>query len=510
MPFCLNPDCRHRISTGKPAEFLEGITHCSDCGSPLSEEAFEKIDTKETIRRITHTDLRKRIFYTIGFVLLWRVLVLIPIPGIDVKALGLVSEEISVFALGFMPYLSAYMIVEILSLFIQPLKSWRKEEYRGRVKIREVAFLATLLFALLQGYGLAQSLEGLVGSTGGKIVRHPGLSFRLISALTLTTGTFITVWIADLVTRKGVGHGISILILAGFGGHFFMDLIRIKMAAYEYSQRSSLVYFYLFILAAIGLSMLIVIVEKTYKNICVKFADGLEGYIPLKLSSAGITPEVWTSTLLMAPVTILQLIDHPISQKLSMVLVPGNIGYFIAFSAGIIFLYYFFTSFFYNPKRIVFFLGSKGASIVSSQRGKGERSIDKSLETTIPIAALYLCVVIFAPYLSVRYFHLYLGGIGLITCITILLDLMGEIRVRRKNNYLVKVAELHDIPMAGLVKSLFEQKGIPCYLRGYYHRALLYFFGPYIEISVLVPEDKLVEAREVIKNYFDEKVLIAS
>jgi hypothetical protein len=101
-----------------------------------------------------------------------------------------------------------------------------------------------------------------------------------------------------------------------------------------------------------------------------------------------------------------------------------------------------------------------------------------------------------------------LGGTVLITAVAILLDIIEEVRIRRKGNNLVKVAELHDVPMAGLLKSLFEQKGLPCYLRGYYHRALLYFFGPYIEISVLVPEDRVTDAKEVIENYLDVNMLV--
>ncbi|MGZ3597794.1 MAG: putative signal transducing protein, partial [Syntrophales bacterium] len=127
-----------------------------------------------------------------------------------------------------------------------------------------------------------------------------------------------------------------------------------------------------------------------------------------------------------------------------------------------------------------------------------------------PIAAIYLCLVIYVPKILSRVFYSSLDGIGLIIAVAIILDLMEELRLRKKGVNLVKIAELHDVPMAGLLKSLLEQKGLPCFLRGYYHRALLYFFGPYIEISVLVPEDKMADAIELVTRYIDSNLLIAN
>jgi preprotein translocase subunit SecY len=524
MPFCLNPECPHRKNTGKPAEFLEGITHCTDCGMPLSEEAVEKTEAKKPILMTFPTDLLKRILYTLGFLLLWRILVLIPVPGIDPRAFSslfgpqtvfemifgyaLPLERISLCGLGIMPYLSTYVMIEILSLFIQPLKSWRKEGYQGRLKIKRIALVATLLLALLQGLGLASSLENMRGPAGELIVRSPGWSFRILAVITLTTGTYLMIWIAELITKKGMGHGVSIFILAGASGHIFLELPGIKSL---FTDHTSYGYFYLFVITTVALVTLIVMMEKSQRKIVVKYQDGTKATIPLKFTSAGATPAEWTSTLLMVPVTLLQFInlfaDHPISQEVFIFLAPGKVGYFVAFSIVLIFLYYLFTSFFYNPKKIISFLENKRAAIVSPQPGNGAKYIDKNLEIMIPIAALYLCLIILAPHLTVRYFHFYLGGMGPMIGVAILLDLMEEARLRRKNSCLIKIAELHDVPMAGLVRSLLEQKGLQCCLRGYYHRALFYFFGPYIEISVLVPGDKLEEAREVIKNYFEENVL---
>jgi preprotein translocase subunit SecY len=524
MVYCLNPECPHKKKIGRPAEFREGITHCSDCGSLLSEEFIEKDDIqKAPPRRIIPTHLYKRISYTIGFVLLWRVLSLIPVPGIDLQALsrffsdeqfnGFVRffgyepalERLSILALGIMPYISAYIIVEILSVFVQPLKSWRGKGYAGRIKIKEIALFATFLFALFHGYAVAQGLENMVGAAGEKIIRHPGLSFRVVVVLTLTTGTFLTVWIAELITRKGIGHGISILILAGFTRGFFSTIPKI----YSLFQMGSLslVSLLLYIPMIIIIVTVIVFMERSRRKIPVRFNDDTEAYIPLKLTSAGTTPAHWGSMLMMLPTTLLLFIKTTRYPWMIEALTRIGFWYFVIDSIVIIFLYYLFTSFFYDPKRMSTFLKDRQATIVSPLGEKDEHYVDKSLETMIPAGALYLIFIVFIPKIAYRFLPFILWGTVLITAVAILLDVIEEVRIRRKGNLLIKVAELHDVPMVGLVKSLLEQKGLPCYLRGYYHRALLYFFGPYIEISVLVPEDRVTDAKEVIKNYLDEKML---
>lgn len=524
MAYCLNPDCPHRKKIGRPAEFREGFTHCSDCGSPLSEEVIEKEEPREKPPRNIPTHLKKRIFYTVGFVLLWSVLSFIPIPGFDLQGLAVFSiarpglenlfatapllKRISVCGLAFLPYLNAFVMVEILSLFVKPLKSWREEGYQGRIRIKEVALFTTFLFAFFHGYVLAQGFEGMLGPVGEKIVRNPGLSFRLISALTLTAGTFLTIWIAELITKKGIGHGISLLILAGFGQDIFSQVSVILLA-------DPLWHFLIMATILIVLMAVILFMEKGYRKISVRYENGIETHIPLKFTLAGVIPAIGGQWLMVLPVTILGFpgmtdrMGYRVSKTLFEILTGRSVWYYIAYAIIIFFLYYLFVSFFYDPKRLAGFLRNKQASLVSPTGKDEETYIDRHLELMIPVAALYLCVVVLAPNAVFKLFPIsyVVDSIGMIIAAAILLDLLEEIRARMKGSQLVKVAELHDVPMAGLVKSILEQKGLPCHLRGYYHRALLYFFGPYIEISVLVPEDRMNEAKEVIETYLDEKIL---
>jgi preprotein translocase subunit SecY len=522
MPCCPNPDCPHRKRIGRPAEFQNGITHCSDCGSPLSA----KVTVESTIRKITPwitpPDLCKRILFSLGLIAVWRIFLLIPTPGIDHQAFRRffggpsigdllmffghppAIERFSVLSLGITPYLSAYMIVEILSLFMQPLKSWRAKGVLGRVKIKKVALFATFLLAFLQGYGVAIGLENTRGVLGEKLIQNPGLSFCVISALTMTTGTFVMVWFAELISSRGIGHGISILIFTGFATTIFSKVPGI-VTALQYDLRG---YFLLF--AIIGLIALIMLMEKTCRRIPVRFSNGTEATIPLKLTSAGITPAEWTTMLLTVPLIIIQFtgLDRFISGKPLRALFPGHLFFFFAFAIGIIIIYYLFTSFFYNTRRIIAFVEKRGASIVSPSGKKEERCVDKSLKVMIPFGALYLYLVVFFPYVILRpIFNFYVDGTLLISAVAIFLDIQEEVRLRRRGSSLVTIAELHDVPIAGLVRSLLEQKGIPCHLRGYYHRALLYFFGPFIEISVLVPQDTASAASETIKKYIDANIL---
>jgi len=215
--------------------------------------------------------------------------------------------------------------------------------------------------------------------------------------------------------------------------------------------------------------------------------------------------------LMALPITILGfpgVMGNEVSQRLIEFITTRGVWYYMAYAIIIFFLYYLFVSFFYDPTRLAAFSRNKKASIVIPQGGEEESYIDRSLERIAFIAALYLCIVVLAPNAIFRLFPIsYIDSIGMIMAAAILLDLLEEMRIRMKGSRLLKVAELHDVPMAGLLKSLLEQERIPCYLRGYYHRALLYFFGPYIEISVLVPEDRMSEAKEVIETYLDEKIL---
>ncbi len=516
MPYCLNPDCPYRERVGKPAEFVEGIELCSDCGSPLSEDLppTEKPEAEEA-KKFTFTDWHKRILFTLGVLLVYRVLVHMPAPFIDYIAFDSFMDSrggaildlfgfplISLMSLGIFPYLTAYILVEIISLHLPPLKKWRESGYVGRRKLRKVALITTALIAFLQSYGIAAGIEGMAD---GLIVANPGLGYRLMLSLTFTAGTLLSIWLADMITSWGIGHGISIIIFAGLAGRFIYGIVRIILFKHEHE-------FPILLLVPIVLLLIvfIVIAEKTYKKVIVKYDDGSEAHMPLKLTTAGIVPSWLAASIIGSLALIASFTGSTAMQGVADAINPGGIGYSIVYSLMIIFLYYLFTAFFYNPEKIADFLRGRNAFISVTPSRSKEDYMDRKLEIMAFIGALYLCLIAVSPDIFRFWFGLpvYLGGAFLIKTITIALDLNEEVRARRKRGNLVKIAEVHDVPMAGLAKSLLEGKGLSCHLRGYYHRALLYFFGPYIEISVLVPEEQVSEAQEVIGKYVGPEFLV--
>lgn len=378
--------------------------------------------------------------------------------------------------------------------------TWREAGYQGRPKLRRTALIATLLLALVQGYWIAQGLAGM-GVEG--LLHNRGMGYRLLLALTLTTGTFITIWIADQITRKGIGHGISVIILTSSAGGLLSHLFGLlDMNHKHFLTKSPFEYLFL----AVGISAILIVMiafmEKSNKRISVKYADGMESYIPLKLTTAGIVPTDWAGYIFMLPVTVLSLINIESIQKIVNFLSPGKLGYSIIYGITIIFLYYLFTSFFYRPKDMISSLQHKGAFLVVPNRKNTEDYIDRVLEIMAFAGAVYLCFLFFLPEMLIRLgFPIFIGGVGLITTVAVVLDLFEESRVRRKSGSLTKIMEFHEVQKAGLLKGILERRGIPCLLQGYYHRSLLYFFGPYVEISVFVPSDRSDEAAELFERY---------
>jgi len=511
MPFCPNPECPHVRKHGRAAAFVDGVAICTDCGSQLTEE--EMFLEKE--KKSGLSDLQKRIFYTLGMLAIFRMLAHIPAPGIYGEALDRFLadrggaflwadifgfQRMTVFALGLMPYITASVAVEIIALFIRPFKSWRKSGYHGRVKLRQTALVLTLVLATAQGYGIA---HGLAGMGDGRFVYDSGMGYRLFLVLTLATGTFILIGIAGQITRKGIGHGISIIILASSAAGVLSGLSKlINMNDRHILHESPFEYVFLAAIISALLIAIIVIMERTSKRIGVKYEDGMSSSLSLKLTTAGIVPAEWAGFLIFMPTTIMGFINVGPLQEFARFLSPGTSTYSIIYALVIFFLYILFTSSFYRPKDMLSLLQHKGATLAVPIGKDPESYMDHILEIMAFVGAAYLCLLFFIPEILIRLgFPIFLGGMGLITTVAIVLDVLEEFRIRRNTNGMTKVMEFHEAYEAGLFKGILEQRGIPCILRGYYHRSLLYFFGPYIEISVLVPSDKCAEASELFERY---------
>jgi len=501
MPFCPNPDCPHRKRLNEVADYLPGVTTCSDCGSSLSD-THPLLPSIEKPKKVIITDFRRRLLLTLLLLLFWNLLRHIGAPGINYEALSKLAGDstrafnrISLFSLGLMPYVTAYVLVELCALFLPPLKSWRENGYAGRANLVSTARWITLVLALVQAYYLARGLENM---SSWQAVYQPGLEFRLILMITLTAGTFLMIWIADMISSWGIGHGISLLI---FSSYVYGLPHYLEKAFNLYEGPNPLKHFLGVAIALLIIIAIVIVVERTYSKLSVRFDDGREAYMPIKLTTAGIIPSSWVADIMLYPATLAGFIVAENWRQLAIAISPGKLGYYIGTIISIFLFYFIFSSFFYRPKSIILFLQNKGAMVVDNLFDDAAKSIRYKWVAMAFVGALYLCLFFLLRDISFYFTDTPISGLALMVTAVIALDFVTELRIRRYSGTLVKVAEFQKPMEAGLLRSLLKQHKIPCQLRGYYHRALLYFFGPYIEISVFVPEEKAIEANDVIAKY---------
>lgn len=403
-----------------------------------------------------------------------------------------------------MPYISAYILVEIGSLFLPPLKVWRTEGYAGRVKLLTASRILTVALALLQGYLLAINMEKIAE---GNFVNDPGFLFRMITVLTLTAGTFLLIWIADQITDRGIGHGISMLLLAGYAPGILRAFSDLWQSNQEYGFHYTLRYAILFLCVIFILVALIVLIEKATKRYGVKLRDGGEVELPIKLTTAGTVPAGWAPSFVALPVIFAGFMEGQKGEvvlRVADALAPGKVGYLVGICFFIVLLYFLFTPLFHKSGKIVSYLKDRKADISVLSEVRAENTIRHDLNRMAFWGSLYLCFIVIIPKTIVQPFGVYLDGIHLLVTVAIALDIIGEVATRWHANRMVRVAEFQDPYKAGFLRSLLQKHDISCHLQGYYHRALLYFFGPYVEIAVLVPENKAEEASEVINRYLGD------
>jgi preprotein translocase subunit SecY len=499
MPFCTNPDCPHRKETGGFAEYRDGITICPECGSPLSDNTVDFPDKNEKIE----SDLFRKILITIGLLLIYRLMCIIPLPGVDISGLPdnllmryFNSDRISIGALGIMPYISAYFFVEILSLVIPPLNRWRREKHEGRRKLTVTARWLTLILCLIQGFGIAISLSRMTGPGGSPVLAGTGLGFRFIIVITLTACVFINLWIADLISSRGIGNGISMIIFTGIIFFMFSALAAsFQNTVSDMNLTDGTVKFIFILLILSGSGALSLFMERGKYNLEVKLQNNSNVVMPFKYNISGIIPAVLAASYVILPASVMNFTrDYPNFFKYFQY---GTWTYFITFTIFTTVLYFWFTALYYNPDKILNFLRSKNAEPVLPNGVSFEKLLDKKLTTLTIWGALYLFVysVLLSPGITAL---IVISGLAVIRVVSISLDIINDVNARKKHGYFVKIDEFQKPYEAGFIKNLLEQNSIPCFLEGYYHRSLYYFFGPFIEISLYVQRDKESEALNII------------
>jgi preprotein translocase subunit SecY len=499
MPFCSNPDCPHKEKTNGFAEYGGGITHCPECGSPLTDNPVKLPDNADKV----DSDLTSKILITIGLLALYRLLALIPLPGVDISGLPdslfksyFHSSRFSICALGIMPYISAYIIVEVFSLVIPPLKRWRGEKQEGRRKLAITARWLTLILCLIQGYGIVMTMLNMPHPDGSLAVASTGLAFRLLFIMTLTACVFINLKIADLITSRGIGNGISMLLFTDVAINVCSRLITSfnnTLALGTPMEGTVTIIFMLLILCASG--AFILFMERSEYNLKVKLTKNGLVDLPFKYNTSGIVPAIFAASIVMMPVTAMKF--FPSYPKFCEYFQYGTWTYFISFTFITGVLFFLFASLYYDPDKILSFLRTKNAEPVLLNDVSFEKLLDKKLTVLTLGGAVYLFVysVLLNPGIHTS---IVISGLVLIRFVSISLDIINDVEARKKYGYFVKIHEIQKPYEAKFLKNLLDQNGIPCFLEGYYHRSLYYFFGPFIEISLYVQRDKEAEALKII------------
>jgi preprotein translocase subunit SecY len=400
-------------------------------------------------------ELRQRILFTFGMLAVYRVGAYIVTPGIDPEVVrnffaqmqgtifglftlfsGGALEQLSIFSLGIMPYISASIIFQLLTIVIPQLEELKKEGEQGQRRINQFTRYATIGLALFQGGLLAIALEN--GQFGAGAVTNPGWAFRILCALTLTTGTAFIMWLGEQITERGIGNGISLIIFAGI-------VIRIPSAISNLIQlirtdQFSLLQTVVFAAMAIVIVFFVIIVERGQRRIPIQHARRVVGkrvqqggmtYFPLRVNTAGVIPAIFASSLLLFPLTIGQFTNTPaIEQFIQNYLNPGGWVYEAVYVGLIVFFTYFYTAIMINPADVAENIKRSGAYIPGIRPGKKTAEhIDRILSRITLIGALYISAVCVLPTLLATRMGLpfQYGGTALLIVVGVGLDTIAQI-----------------------------------------------------------------------------------
>jgi preprotein translocase subunit SecY len=400
-------------------------------------------------------ELRKRILFTFAMLAVYRVGCVIVTPGINPQVIrdffdqmagtvfGMFSlfsggaiEQLSIFSLGIMPYISATIIFQLLTVVIPQLEALKKEGEQGQKKINQWSRYATVVLAGFQSLLIAIALEG--GQFGQGAVNNPGWSFRLTTMITLTCGTAFIMWLGEQVTERGIGNGISLIIFSGIiiripsGLAQMADLIRTD----QFSPLEAILLLLLVFVVLGG----VVFVERGQRRIPIQHARRVVGsrvtqggmsYFPLRVNTAGVIPPIFASSLLMFPLTIRQFSDSPaVQQFIDTFLNPGSMLYNSIYVVMIIFFCYFYTAIIINPVDVSENIKRFGGYIPGIRPGKNTAEyIDHVLSRLTLVGAIYVSVVCVLPVILSDRFGIpfYFGGTALLIGVSVALDTVGQI-----------------------------------------------------------------------------------
>jgi preprotein translocase subunit SecY len=373
----------------------------------------------------TVSDLRKRVLYTLGLLAVYRVGHNITTPGVNLAALDELARQaqntmfglydmfsggnlskVTIFALGIMPYISASIILQLLTVVWPYLEKLSKEGELGRRKITQYTRYGTIVLSVVQALGIAIFLERQTQIAGGlPLVYHPGLGFRLMTVLTLTTGTCLVMWLGEQITERGIGNGMSLIIYSGI----VVGLPRAVLQTFQQMSTGQIGLIQILILMVVMAFVVaaIVFVERGHRRVTVQYAKRVVGrrmyggsstHIPLKVNTGGVIPVIFASSILAFPATIAQAIPGKWSEAFVTQLAFGMPLYNLLYVAGIIFFTYFYTAIIFNPDDVAENMRKYGGFVPGIRPGKRTAEYIDTILTRITLAgAIYLSLIALLP-----------------------------------------------------------------------------------------------------------------
>jgi len=404
-------------------------------------------------------ELKKRIIFTLFMLAVYRVGCHIPTPGIDGSALsaffsarqgtlfglfdmfsGGALSQMSVMALGIMPYISASIILQLLTVVVPHLEKLKKEGEQGRKKITQYTRYGTVILSVIQGFGIAVGLERMSSPGGAMVVPIGGWGFRLLTVVTLTAGTAFLMWLGEQITERGIGNGISLIIFSGIVARFPVAVAN----TFRLMGTGEITPFFMALLLALMIAVVgfIVFVERGQRRIPVQYAKRVVGrrmyggqstHLPLKVNTAGVIPPIFASSIIMFPATIanfLNVKELPWLQTVVNFLNPGHIVYILIYVVFIIFFCYFYTAVTFNPVDVADNMKKYGGFIPGIRPGKNTAEyIDRILTRITFTGAIYVSAVCVLPHLLISRLNVpfYFGGTALLIVVGVAMDTSNQI-----------------------------------------------------------------------------------
>lgn len=414
------------------------------------------------MRNMAHVpELWRKLGWTFLILMAYRVGIHVPIPGVDTVAMAAFFAQakgtlfgvfdmfsggglrnVSIFALGVMPYISASIIMQLLQVLSPDLKRMAKEEgAAGRKKVTQYTRYGTVLITVVQGFGLAAMLEGMSSPTGLPMVPEPGMMFRVVTIITMTAGTILIMWLGEQITAKGIGNGISLIIFSGIVAGIPTALMHTWAFA---GDTISYVLIPVIAIFMIAVTIGIVFVERAQRRIPVHYAKRQQGrkmyggqstHLPLRLNTAGVIPPIFAGSLLVFPATIAQFSESPWLQTVSQWFSPSTVIYNLLYVGLIVFFCYFYTAIIFDPKDIAENLKKQGGFVPGIRPGDKTRDYIDNVLTRITLwGAMYISLVCLIPQVLISQFNLpfYFGGTSILIVVGVAMDFMGQV-----NSYMI-------------------------------------------------------------------------